>query len=45
MEDEIPERSEKEFVSAIPARLRRRLMQGRFEPGTDVPALRRFVPA
>ena len=43
MKDEIPELSEKEFASAIPARLRRRLMQGRFESGNDVAALRRFV--
>jgi len=41
--DEIPELSEKEFKSAIPARLRRRLMQGRFESGADIAALRRFA--
>jgi len=41
--DEIPELSEKEFASAIPARLRRRLMQGRFEHGGDIAALRRFA--
>jgi len=41
--DEIPELSEKEFASAIPARLRRRLMQGRFESGKDIAALRRFA--
>ena len=43
MKDEIPELSERDFASAIPARLRRRLMQGRFESGKDVAALRRFV--
>jgi len=43
MKDEIPELTDKEFASAIPARLRRRLMQGRFESGKDIAALRRFV--
>ena len=43
MKDEFPELSEKEFASAIPARLRRRLMKGRFESGKDIAALRRFV--
>ena len=32
-----------QFSRAIPARLRRRLMSGRFETGDDVAALRRFV--
>jgi putative transcriptional regulator len=41
--DEILELSEKDFASAIPARLRRRLMQGRFESGKDIAALRRFA--
>ena len=43
MKSEIPERTDEEFASAIPARLRRRLMQGRFESGKDIAALRRFV--
>lgn len=43
MKDDIPELSERAFASAIPARLRRRLMQGRFESGKDIGALRRFV--
>ncbi len=43
MKDEIPELTDKELASAIPARLRRRLMQGRFESGKDIAALRRFV--
>ena len=43
MTDEIPELSERAFASAIPARLRHRLMQGRFESGKDIAALRRFV--
>lgn len=40
---EIPELSERQFATAIPARLRRRLMQGRFESGKDIAALRRFA--
>ena len=40
---EIPEVTDEQFKSAIPARLRKRLMQGRFESGEDVVALRRFV--
>lgn len=32
-----------DFAGAISARLRRRLMEGRFESGEDVAALRRFV--
>lgn len=32
-----------DFASAMPARLRRRLMKGRFESGKDIAALRRFV--
>ena len=31
------------FARAIPARVRRRLMAGKFESGADVAALRRFV--
>ncbi|MHC4816449.1 MAG: helix-turn-helix domain-containing protein [Planctomycetota bacterium] len=43
MKEEIPELTDKEFASAIPARLRRRLIQGRFESGKDIAALRQFV--
>ena len=43
MTDEIPELTGEDFASAIPARLRRRLMQGRFESGGDIAALRRFA--
>lgn len=40
---EIPELTDAEMKSAISARQRRRLMQGKFESGTDISALRRFV--
>jgi putative transcriptional regulator len=40
---EIPEVTAKQLSRAIPARVRRRLMAGRFESGEDVAALRRFV--
>ena len=40
---DIPEISEGQFESAIPARLRRRLMRGDFSSGKDIAALRRFV--
>lgn len=40
---DIPELTERQFAGAIPARLRRRLMAGRFDSGEDVAALRRFV--
>lgn len=39
----IPELTDAEMKSAISARQRRRLMQGKFESGTDISALRRFV--
>jgi DNA-binding transcriptional regulator YiaG len=39
----IPELTEAQFARAITARLRRRLMSGRFESGDDIAALRRFV--
>ena len=42
-DDDIPELTEEHFARAIPARLRRRLMLGRFESGEDIAALRRFV--
>ncbi len=37
------ELSRNDFASAMPARLRRRLMKGQFENGKDIAALRRFV--
>ena len=40
---DIPELTAAEFARAIPARVRKRLMQGRFESGDDIAALRRFV--
>jgi putative transcriptional regulator len=40
---DIPELTEAQFARAIPARLRRRLMSGRFDSGDDIAALRRFV--
>jgi len=40
---DIPELTEEQLKRAIPARLRRRLMQGRFESGEDIAALRAFV--
>lgn len=40
---DIPELTEEQFARAIPARIRRRLMLGRFESGEDITALRRFV--
>jgi len=43
MTDEVPELTEEDFASAIPARLRKRLIKGQFESGEDIAALRRFV--
>ena len=43
MSEDIPELTDEDFASAIPARQRRRLMRGQFESGADVAALRRFV--
>ncbi|MEO8903381.1 MAG: helix-turn-helix domain-containing protein [Polyangiaceae bacterium] len=40
---DIPELTAAQLARAIPARVRKRLMQGRFESGDDVAALRRFV--
>ena len=40
---DIPELTEEQLARAIPARVRRRLMLGRFESGEDITALRRFV--
>ena len=40
---DIPELTDDQFKGAIPARQRKRLMQGRFESGEDITALRNFV--
>jgi DNA-binding transcriptional regulator YiaG len=40
---DIPELTDEQLKRAISARLRRRLMQGRFESGRDIAALRGFV--
>ncbi len=40
---DMPELAEEDFETAIPARVRRRLIQGKFESGADITALRRFV--
>jgi putative transcriptional regulator len=40
---DIPELTEAQLKRAIPARLRKRLLQGRFESGEDIAALRSFV--
>ena len=41
--NEIPELTDEQLESAIPARVRKRLTQGRLESGEDVAALRRFI--
>lgn len=43
MTDDNHELTDEDFTSAMPARLRRRLMKGQFETGQDIAALRRFV--
>jgi DNA-binding transcriptional regulator YiaG len=40
---DIPELTRTDFSSAISAKLRRRLIQGKFESGQDIAALRKFV--
>jgi DNA-binding transcriptional regulator YiaG len=40
---DIPELTEAQLARAIPARVRKRLMQGEINSGEDVAALRRFV--
>ena len=40
---EMPELTQAQFARAIPARVRKRLVEGRFESGEDVAMLRRFV--
>ncbi len=42
-DSDIPELTDEQFARALPARVRRRLMQGQIESGEDVAALRRFV--
>jgi putative transcriptional regulator len=41
--NDIPELTNEQFENAIPARVRKRLKQGRFESGEDIAALRKFV--
>lgn len=43
MTDDMPELTDEDLASAIPARLRKRLIKGQFEAGSDIAALRRFV--
>ena len=40
---DIPDLTDEQFRRAIPASLRKRLMQGRFESGEHIAALRNFV--
>ena len=40
---DIPELTEEQLKRALPARQRKRLMQGKFESGEDIAALRMFV--
>ncbi len=40
---DIPELTEDQLKRALPARQRKRLMQGKFESGEDIAALRAFV--
>ena len=40
---DVPELTEEQLSRAIPRRQRNRLMQGRFESGDDIAALRSFV--
>lgn len=43
MTSDIPELTDEQMKRAIPVRVRKRLMQGRFEGGDDVVKLRNFV--
>ena len=43
MSEDIPELTAEDLESAIPMRVRRRLVRGQFESGSDVAALRKFV--
>lgn len=40
---DLPELTDEQFKGAIPARLRRKIMQGNFESGEDIVALRKCV--
>ena len=40
---DIPELTDQDFARAMPVRLRKRLIRGKFESGSDIAALRRFV--
>lgn len=40
---DLPELTPEQLARAIPARVHRRLMQGRFESGEEVALLRRFI--
>jgi DNA-binding transcriptional regulator YiaG len=40
---DLPELTPEQLARAIPTRVRKRLMAGKFETGKDVSALRRFV--
>jgi putative transcriptional regulator len=40
---DMPELTAQQLARAIPARVRKRLMLGHFESGSDIAALRRFV--
>jgi putative transcriptional regulator len=40
---DIPELTDEALQSAISARLRKKLVQGKFESGSDIAALRRFI--
>lgn len=43
MTDDIHELTAEDFASAMPARVRRNLIEGRFRSGKDIALLRRFV--
>ena len=40
---DIPELTSRQLARAMPARVRKRLIAGKFESGEDIAALRRFV--
>ena len=40
---DIPELTETDFARAIPARLRKRMISGKFDSGKDIAALRNFI--
>ena len=41
--DEIAELTEKDFKHSIPFKTRRRLIAGKFDSGTDISTLRKFI--